>query len=214
MSSLATLALRSVFVAGTDTGCGKTWVAVRMIRALAARGVRVTGMKPVAAGAEQKPEGWRNDDALALAAAANVDPPYAAINPYCLPLATSPHLAARAAGMRIEPSVVVAAYRELTRYVDVVVVEGAGGWLAPIEKTRNGVLTMQDIALALHLPVVLVVGMRLGCINHALLTQDAIRASGLTLAGWVGNRVEAGFDADGDYRRALGELLLAPEIPV
>jgi dethiobiotin synthetase len=204
---------RSVFVAGTDTGVGKTWVAVRMIRALAARGSRVSGMKPVAAGAEHRAEGWRNDDALALAAASNTAPPYELINPVCLPLATSPHLAARAAGSRIDVGRIVTAYRELTRYADVIVAEGAGGWLAPIDHSQGASpRTMQDVAVALRLPVVLVVGLRLGCINHALLTQNAIRASGLEFIGWIGNAIEPEFDASGDYRRALAELLAVPEI--
>jgi dethiobiotin synthetase len=196
----------SVFIAGTDTGIGKTHVAVQLLRLQAAAGLRVAGMKPVAAGATHGADGWRNDDALALASASNVELPYELLNPVCLPLATSPHLAARAAATVIDTGVIVHAFREIARRADVVVVEGAGGWLAPIGETT----TMQDVALALDLPVVLVVGLRLGCISHALLTQQAISACGLELEGWVANAIEPAFDPGGDYLRALEERLAAP----
>jgi dethiobiotin synthetase len=207
---MSTVRAHSIFVAGTDTGIGKTHVACRILRREAAAGgdLRVAGMKPVAAGAVLGEQGWRNDDALALAAAANVELPYDLLNPYCLPLATSPHLAARAAGTVIDLQVIVEAHAEICRRADVVVVEGAGGWLAPISDTQ----TMQDIALALGLPVVLVVGLRLGCLSHALLTQQAIRACGLELEGWVANAMDPTFDVDGDYTRALEERLEAPLI--
>lgn len=206
-------AARSVFVAGTDTGVGKTYVAVRLMRTFVAEGLRVAGMKPVAAGADLRPEGLRNDDATALIAASNVDVPYSLVNPVCLPLATSPHLAARAVGLTIDPAEIAAVYRDLARHADVVVVEGAGGWLAPIGETRGGAgPTMQDVALALRLPVLLVVGVRLGCINHALLTQEAILRSGLAIEGWIANRIEPGFDVSGDYVAALEERLEAPRI--
>jgi len=204
---------RSVFVAGTDTGVGKTHVAVRLIRTFAKEGLRVAGMKPVAAGAEQRPEGLRNDDAVALIGASNVDAPYSLVNPVCLPLATSPHIAARAAGVTIDVGVLVERYRELAQRADVVVVEGAGGWLAPIGETRGGVgPSMQDVAVALALPVLLVVGVRLGCINHALLTQEAILRAGLEIEGWVANPVEPGFDDSGEYVAALEERLEPPRI--
>ena len=135
--------------------------------------------------------------------------PYELLNPVCLPLPTSPHLAARAAGVRIDIAAIAAAYARLEQRADVVVVEGAGGWLAPIDDAGA---TMQDVALALNLPVLLVVGMRLGCISHALLTQQAIAACGLTLAGWVANDIEPGFDADGAYARALAQRLAAPRL--
>lgn len=201
---------RSLFIAGTDTGIGKTYVAVRMVRAMVAQEFRVAVMKPVAAGAELMADGLRNDDALALMQASNVDAPYELVNPVCLPLATSPHLAARAAGVRIDPAAIRAAYDELAHRADVVVVEGAGGWLAPIGDGLND--TMQDVAIALGLPVALVVGLRLGCINHALLTQDAILRSGLEFGGWIANPIEPGFDPNGEYLAALEERLLAPQL--
>lgn len=204
---------RSVFVAGTDTGVGKTHVSVRLIRTFVGQGLRVAGMKPVAAGADPRPEGLRNDDAVALIGASNVDAPYSLVNPVCLPLATSPHLAARAAGVTIDPEFLAARFHELAHGADVVVVEGAGGWLAPIGESRGGVgPSMQDVAVALGLPVLLVVGVRLGCISHALLTQEAILRSGLAIEGWVANPIEPGFDASGDYVASLEERLEAPRI--
>jgi len=204
---------RSVFVAGTDTGVGKTYVATRLMRTLVKQGLRVAGMKPVAAGADLRPEGLRNDDAVALIGASNVDAPYSLVNPVCLPLATSPHLAARAAGTTIDAKLVTTRYHELARLADVVVVEGAGGWLAPIGETRGGVgPSMQDIAVALGLPVLLVVGVRLGCINHALLTQEAILRAGLAIEGWVANRIDPEFDLTGDYVASLEERLEPPRV--
>ncbi len=198
---------RSVFVAGTDTGVGKTHVAVALLRQLAAAGHRAAGMKPVAAGAEVTPQGLRNDDALALAHAGNVVLPYELVNPVCLPLATSPHLAARAAGRTIDVAALVEAYAAIATQADVVIVEGAGGWLAPIGDRE----TMEDVAIALGLPVVLVVGLRLGCINHTLLTAAAIRRSGLTLLGWVANPVDPQFAAAADTALAIAERL--PDVP-
>jgi len=177
---------RSIFVAGTDTGVGKTRVSVQLLRQAAAAGRRVAAMKPVAAGAQRGPDGWRNDDALALAAAANVALPYQLLNPCCLPLASSPHLAAAEAGVRIDIPGLVEAYRQIAAQSEAVVVEGAGGWLVPLDDTR----TMADLAVALQLPVLLVVGIRLGCLNHALLTAAALQRSGLPVAGWVANVIE------------------------
>lgn len=204
---------RSHFLAGTDTGVGKTWVAARLLQACAARGQRAAGMKPVAAGAEVTPDGLRNDDALELLAASNVWLPYALCNPCCLPLATSPHLAARAAGAEIKISAIVAAFDRITQLSDVIIAEGAGGWLAPLgPPSQPGTVgpTMQEVALALGLPVVLVVGLRLGCLNHALLTADAIRRSGLPLAGWIANPVDMDFPDSGQYVAALEERLTEP----
>lgn len=191
---------RSLFIAGTDTGVGKTWVATRMLAALTAAGHRAAGMKPVAAGADWTAHGLRNDDALDLAAAGNVRLPYEWTNPVCLPRATSPHLAAREAGTTIDLTAIQAAYAAISAQADVVIVEGAGGWLAPIadpSPAGGPGATMQDVAIGLQLPVVLVVGLRLGCLNHALLTAAAIRHSGLEFAGWIANPVDPAF-ADTD----------------
>lgn len=185
---------RGIFVAGTDTSIGKTIVATAITRALARQGLRIAAMKPVAAGAEPTPTGLRNSDALVLAAAANVPAPYEVINPYCFAQPISPHLAARDANVTIDIALIEARFKELSRDADIVVVEGAGGWLAPISSRQ----TMADIAIALGLPVLLVVGLRLGCLNHALLTARAIEASGLRFAGWIGNHIEFHFERDMD----------------
>jgi dethiobiotin synthetase len=177
---------RGVFIVGTDTGIGKTWAATRLIGGFESLGFRVAGMKPVAAGCEQTPEGPRNDDAVALMQAANVAAPYELINPYALDLPVSPHLAARHAGVVVDLGRVAAAYRELATHADLVVVEGAGGWLAPLSDE----LTMADIARALEIPVLLIVGVRLGCLNHTMLTAEAIARSGAERCGWIANVVD------------------------
>jgi dethiobiotin synthetase len=178
---------RGFFLTGTDTGVGKTLVAVALARAFVARGLRTAAMKPVAAGAIATPDGPRNDDAIALAAASNVAAPYEDVNPWLCATPASPHLAARADGVAIGVDRILAARRRLAAGSDVLIVEGAGGWLAPISATQ----TMADVAEALALPVILVVGMRLGCLNHALLTRDAIRVRALPFAGWIANALDA-----------------------
>jgi len=178
-----------LFVTGTDTEVGKTWCSVRLVEALVRTGRRVSVMKPVACGTEPTAEGPRNADALALQAAANVPVPYDLVNPYCLGLPASPHLAAAAEGVTIEVSRLVCCATKLARSADVLVVEGAGGWLAPISDRD----TMADIAAALAARVIVVVGLRLGCLNHALLTVAAVQASGLELAGWIANHIDPRF---------------------
>ena len=211
----------SLFIAGTDTGVGKTWVAVRLLRALVGSGLRAAGMKPVAAGAVMTPAGLRNDDALALAGAGNVALPYETLNPYCLAQATSPHIAARNAAISIEIELITSKYALIAAKSDVIVVEGAGGWLAPVgDPALPGTSgpTMADVAAALALPVILVVGMRLGCISHALLTADSIRARGLQMAGWIANPIDAEFlPASAGYAAyvdALERRLPAPRLQV
>jgi dethiobiotin synthetase len=177
----------SYFITGTDTGVGKTFVAVALTRALVARGLRVAVMKPVAAGTVKTPEGEFNDDALELLAASNVKASYQDVNPWLLRTAASPHLAARADGVTIGHERIAAAYGRLAAASDLVLAEGAGGWLAPISATE----TMADVAEKLALPVLLVVGLRLGCLNHALLTRDAVRERGLRFAGWIANKMQS-----------------------
>jgi dethiobiotin synthetase len=204
---------RSLFVAGTDTGVGKTHVAAALVRHLAATGLRVGAMKPVAAGADRTPAGLRNEDALRLAAAANLDLPYEIVNPLCVEQPTSPHLAARRAGVELDLAPVRGAYARISAAADVVIVEGAGGWFTPLADHGGATglgLSMADLAVALGLPVLLVVGIRLGAINHALLTQAAVRASGLPLAGWVANCVECGFPDAEDYVQSLSRRLDTP----
>ncbi len=178
--------MRGLFVTGTDTGCGKTQVATALIRGLRARGLRVAGFKPVAAGAEHRDGLLQNDDALALGRASGLSLPYAAVNPYCFAPPVSPHLAAAEAGETIDPEVIVAAAAALAARSDMLIVEGAGGWLVPLGPG----LDLADLVPALGLPVVLVVGLRLGCLNHARLSEQAIRASGARLFGWIGSQVD------------------------
>ena len=204
--------MTAYFVTGTDTGVGKTLVSCALLHALARRHPRVVGMKPVAAGLVQTPDGWDSEDAIALRAASTVRVPPALDNPVRLPDPLSPHLAAERAGTRIDIPHLVACQRELAQHADAMVVEGAGGFLVPLSPEHTGA----DLAQALGLPVLLVVGLRLGCLNHALLSAEAIRARGLTLAGWVANRIDPGMAAADEniafLRQRLGAPLLA-DIP-
>jgi dethiobiotin synthetase len=199
-------AARGIFITGTDTGVGKTVVAVALLRALVASGLRAVGMKPVSAGTE--PDGSVNADVVALDEAGNVDAPIADRNPFALAPAIAPHLAAAQAGVAIDLAVVAAAYARLASRCDVVVVEGAGGVLVPVDATHD----MLDIAANLHLPVVLVVGMRLGCLNHALLSAAAIRSRGLRFAGWVANCIDPQMRAVEANVETLAARLPAPRI--
>jgi dethiobiotin synthetase len=199
---------RGLFIAGTDTEIGKTHATVFLIRALVGAGLKVAGMKPVAAGAERTERGLRNADALALAAAANVAADYDLVNPYCLPTPVSPHIAAELAGIHIETAPIVQSFRKLASIADCVLVEGAGGWLAPIGERES----MADVARALAVPVVLVVGLRLGCLNHALLSARAIEASGLRFAGWIANHVDPGYERLEENLSTLERLLEQPSI--
>ena len=175
-----------IFITGPDTGVGKTYCATALLCWLAGRGYRVAGMKPVAAGADERDGVPHNEDDDALRAASNVDLPVHLTCPYRLREPASPHIAAAIEQVTIEPAHIGDCYRQLCAATDRVVVEGSGGWLAPIDRAQ----TMADIALALELPVILVVGMRLGCLNHAQLTANAIKASGLHLAGWIANAID------------------------
>jgi dethiobiotin synthetase len=195
-----------VFVTGTDTGIGKTHASAALLQAMRLAGRRVQGMKPVASGCERIDGAWRNEDALTLIEAAGSDADYAWVNPYALPTPTAPQLAAAEEGVVIALPVITAAYRNLAAKADTVLVEGVGGWLAPLSDD----LDQSDLVQALDLPVLLVVGLRLGCINHARLSEHSIRASGCRLLGWLGNAVESGFDADGRYFEALQRSMRSP----
>jgi dethiobiotin synthetase len=192
-----------VFVTGTDTGVGKSVIAAALIRALARQGLRVAGMKPVAAGAAATPAGLRNSDALALMQAGNVAAAYESVNPYCFAPPIAPHIAAREAGVTIDIELLRQRFSVLASAADCVVVEGAGGWLTPISAS----LTMADLAAALALPVVLVVGLKLGCLNHTLLTARALAAHEEGLAGWIGNSIEPAFEREADNIAVLENLL-------
>jgi dethiobiotin synthetase len=196
-------AIRGVFITGTDTGVGKTVVACALIRSLAGHGMRVACMKPVAAGARMTPAGARNADALALLQAANVPAAYESVNPYCFAAPIAPHIAARDAGVVVDIQLLRRRFEQLASEADCIVVEGAGGWLTPI----GGAASMADVAAALALPVVLVVGLRLGCLNHALLTARALAAHAAGLAGWIGNSIDPAYERAADNIAALGERL-------
>lgn len=191
---------------GTDTGVGKTLVACALLSALAGRGLRVVGMKPVAAGAEPAARGLRNEDVEQLVAAGNVIAPRELVNPYCFEPPIAPHIAAERAGVAIELDRIEASFRTLAGLADAVIVEGAGGFRVPLGPDAD----TAQLAARLALPVVLVVGMRLGCLNHALLTAEAIAARGLRLAGWIANQVDAHMVAADDNVRALEALIAAP----
>lgn len=178
--------LSGVFVTGTDTEVGKTRISVGLVAALQQQRLSVAAMKPVASGCEQTSEGLRNEDALALMQQADVKMPYHVINPYAFEPAIAPHLAAIEQAVSIELSVIEDNFHRLRNKADCVVVEGAGGWLVPM----NAQQTLADLAVTLQLPVIMVVSIKLGCINHALLTVQAIKHSGLHLLGWVANCVE------------------------
>ncbi|MDF0604130.1 dethiobiotin synthase [Neisseriaceae bacterium TC5R-5] len=173
------------FITGTDTEIGKTHVAVQLIRHWQQQGQRVLAMKPVAAGGEVLADGsCLNEDVTRLVAVTG-QADLEQMNPYCFPAAVSPHIAAKLAGVEISLPLITSHYQALAAQADIVVVEAAGGWLAPLSEH----LFMSDMARALQLPIILVVGMRLGCINHALLTVQAIQQAELPLAGWVANQV-------------------------
>jgi len=195
-----------LFVTGTDTGVGKTRVSTGLCRAYVRQGLRVAAMKPIASGCEATPDGLRNEDALALHAQMNVRARYAEVNPYAFAAPIAPHLAARDAGVVIDFDILDRAKERLALQSDVLIVEGAGGWLVPLGAERS----FADLVLRWQLDVVLVVGLRLGCLNHALLTHEAIARRGLRLAGWVGNSIDADFARRDDNLAYLKDALPAP----
>ena len=198
--------LHSFFVTGTDTGVGKTRIACALLHAFTGRGVRAVGMKPVAAGAMPGPDGLVNEDVQALAGASSVQVPQRLANPYCFEPPIAPHIAAAQAGVEIELAHITCCFEALAARADCVVVEGVGGFHVPLG--RN--IDTARLACELRLPMVLVVGMRLGCLNHALLTAEAIVNSGLRLAGWVANHIDPQMAYPDENVMALCERLSAP----
>lgn len=190
---------RHFFVTGTDTSVGKTTVTVRLMQQLVAQGLTVIGMKPVASGCEWVDGRWQNDDVLQLTAASNVSAPAELINPYCFEPAIAPHIAAAQAGVEIDFNVIRAAYEQLTTMADVVIVEGAGGLLVPLNATQ----TIADLIQALSLPALVVVGMRLGCINHALLTAQVLKQRNIDFCGWVANSIDPQMSVPQENLRSL-----------
>ncbi|MDZ4202099.1 MAG: dethiobiotin synthase [Gallionella sp.] len=197
----------SYFVAGTDTGVGKTLVSCALLHAFSARGKRVAGFKPVAAGCD---EDEHNEDAKTLRAASLTPLTYGQVNPYCFRHAIAPHLAARHSGVRIELKRILTSYHELVVLADEVIVEGAGGLLVPLNDKEDGA----DLVMALDIPVIVVVGMRLGCLNHALLTMQVIANYQLECAGWVANVLDEGMPALQENIEALRERISAPLLGV
>jgi len=197
----------SYFVTGTDTNVGKTLISCALLHGFAALGKRVVGMKPIAAGLNAD---GQHDDVLQLRAASNVPASNEQVNPYRFAPAIAPHLAAQLAGVNIDLARIVESYSVLAKQADVVIVEGAGGFLVPMNDSQDS----GDLARQLGLPIILVVGMRLGCLNHGLLTTEAIVARGLVLAGWVANVVDADMLALQENIAALRERINAPLLGV
>lgn len=202
---------QSYFVIGTDTNVGKTYVASTLVKHFAAQGLKTIGMKPVASGCElnEKSE-LINEDVTALISASNINADLGLINPYRFVPAIAPHIAAEQAGVQIDLAVIQQAYTQLASLADVVVVEGAGGFCVPLNKTQ----TLADLAVLLNIPMILVVGMRLGCINHALLTVEAIQARRLKLAGWIANEIEPNFTMFDENLNSLQQRIAAPCLSV
>lgn len=196
----------SYFVTGTDTGIGKTLVSSALLHALVQQGVRAAGMKPIAAGTELRGEVWHNDDADCLAAAANVVLPIELATPYLLREAAAPHIAAGLENIQIDLPHILSCYNRICEKADAVVVEGVGGFRVPLSDQCD----TADLAQQLGLPVIMVVGLRLGCLNHALLTAEAIAARGLKLVGWVANVVDFGMQHGLANMDALRARLPAP----
>lgn len=194
------------FVTGTDTGVGKTLVSCALLHAFARRGGRVVGMKPVAAGAHAQDGTLANDDVVSLRAASTVAAPADLVNPYCFAPPIAPHLAAAEAGVVIDIARLHKAYTGLAALADCIIVEGAGGFRVPLGPYTD----TADLAVSLELPVILVVGVRLGCINHALLTAASIAGAGLTLAGWIANRIDPEMTHSRENVESLRQRLRAP----
>ena len=195
---------RALFITGTDTGCGKTTISVALAERLAACGHSVACFKPVAAGCEPSPDGLRNDDALKLQQAATLDLDYDQVNPVALAPAIAPHIAANQSGQHIDIVRIAADIRSIN--ADIRLVEGAGGWMVPLsDETMTA-----DLVKQLEAEVILVVGMRLGCINHALLSARAIAADGLKLAGWIANRLDPDQSVQSENIQTIANLLGPP----
>ncbi|BBH48440.1 dethiobiotin synthase [Pseudomonas sp. KU43P] len=198
---------QAYFIAGTDTDVGKTTIAAGLLHAARLQGLSTLGAKPVASGCTATPKGLRNADAQALIDESTLKLAYEAINPFAFEPAIAPHVAAREAGVALEvPALLKAMRHVLDQGADFTLVEGAGGWRVPLSDHAN----LSDLAVALKLPVILVVGVRLGCINHALLSAEAIARDGLQLAGWVANIIEPRTSRLEENLASLAERLPAP----
>lgn len=175
------------FVTGTDTGIGKTWVTLGLMEYKKRQGYRVAGMKPIASGAKRYCNALRNNDAVKIQRQCSIELPYSTVNPYVFEPPVSPHIAASLAGVFINLEEIQKIYQSIRKQVDCLFVEGVGGWNVPLDRE----FVVSDLAKLLNIPVILVVGLRLGCLNHASLTYEAIKSSGAVCAGWVANQVDS-----------------------
>ena len=200
--------MKGYFITGTDTEVGKTVATGVLMKTLKRQGYKVSGMKPIASGCDVTDEGARNSDALAIQSNASVSHPYDKVNPYHFMPAIAPHLAAKEAGVTIDIDRITEIASELKSESDILLVEGVGGWQVPLDEQKM----LPDLVKALELPVILVVGMRLGCINHALLTIESIEKSGLECVGWIANDIDPGMDAYDDVFVALKRRIKVPLI--
>jgi len=208
---------RGIFVTGTDTEIGKTYVTSLVIRSLVKKAKKVAGMKPIASGFEQIDGVWRNEDVDAIKLASNVEIPDKLINRYSFRQAIAPHIACANSDKEINLDLIKDDFRQCAKQADLVIVEGVGGWRVPLTYAdpltlENKTETVADLAKLLGLPVILVVGMRLGCINHALLTAQAIQSDGLNLLGWVANCVDPAMPELESNIKTIEHLLAAPLI--
>jgi len=200
--------MKRIFITGTDTEIGKTYVASALIRQLVAAGHRVAGMKPVASGCESTPAGLRNEDALSLIAASNMDLPYELVNPFAFEPAIAPHIAAQEAGQKIDINKISRLAETIE--ADCLIVEGVGGWCVPLSDGHM----LSELAMATSDEVIIVVGMRLGCINHALLTAAQIQRDGMSLKGWIANHVDPDMHVQSENLATLEALMPCPLLGV
>ena len=194
------------FITGTDTEIGKTFVTSALLQAFSQQGISSLGLKPIASGAELRDGIWHNEDVDSLMQASSVKRSQSEVCPYLMQTPAAPHIVAARENVRLDPQVIVQAYQQATMHADAVMVEGVGGFHVPLLDD----LSTADLAQQLNLPVILVVGMRLGCINHALLTAEAIAARGLRLAGWVANTVDTAMLFQAENIEALQKRINAP----
>ncbi|MFO7603430.1 MAG: dethiobiotin synthase [Gammaproteobacteria bacterium] len=198
--------MKGILITGTDTGVGKTRVAQIIVHILQQQYARVGVMKPVASGAVFQNGLLQNEDAIALQKTCHTSLPYALINPYCFAPAIAPHIAAELEGVEIDLRHIQSCYENIARQVDVVVVEGAGGWQTPL----NAQQSIETLGQHLAIPVVLVIGLRLGCLNHALLTMSALHRSGVSILGWVGNCIDPEYQYLDKNIHSLKQRISAP----
>ncbi|CAN4274988.1 BioD Dethiobiotin synthetase [Methylophilaceae bacterium] len=194
---------QAFFITGTDTGIGKTYIACKLIKQYVAQGYKVVGMKPVAAGCDWVNGEWINDDVLKLEAASNIKVPRELTNPYSFKEAIAPHIAADLEGKTIEITIIKQAFDELCKLADIVIVEGAGGFLVPLNNSND----IADLAKALNIPIIVVVGIKLGCINHALLTIESIKARNCPIKGWVANLIDSQMQCASDNIASIEKKL-------